>query len=136
METITHVGCAFKDNRGEIYNLFEGQLSHVAMITSKRGSVRANHYHKLDHQYIYLVSGAYETHSVDVRNPSKRQVLNVRQGDIVDTPPMIAHVQKFTEDSVFLAFSTRLREEGKYEDDTISYPVIEGYLNKTLKTTE
>jgi hypothetical protein len=46
---------------------------------------------------------------------------------------MIAHAQKFTEDSVFLALSTRQREQGKYEDDTIAYPVIEGYLNPQLK---
>ena len=54
-------------------------------------------------------------------------------GDIVNTPPLTAHAQKFTEDSVFLALSTRQREEGKYEDDTIAFPVIEGYLNKELK---
>ena len=61
-------------------------------------------------------------------------MLRVKPGDIVDTPPLTAHAQRFTEDSVFLAFSTRLREQGKYEDDTIAFPVIAGYLNKTLKT--
>ncbi len=134
METLRHIESAFKDARGDIYNLFEGQLGHVALITSKKGSIRANHYHKQDQQYIYLVSGAYESYSCDVRNPAKKQILKVRPGDIVETPPMIAHAQKFTEDSVFLAFSTRLREQGKYEDDTIAFPVIDGYLNKELKS--
>lgn len=134
METLRHIDPAVTDARGAITNLFEGRIEHIALITSKKGSVRANHYHKEDHQYIYLVSGAYESHSRDVRNPGKIQVLKVRPGDIVDTPPMIAHAQKFTEDSVFLALSTRQREHGKYEEDTIAFPVIEGYLNPQLKT--
>lgn len=134
METIQHIEPAVVDNRGSITNLFEGPIGHIALIHSRKGSVRANHYHQEDHQYIYLMSGAYESHSCDVRNPQKRQILKVKPGDIVYTPPFTAHAQKFTEDSVFLALSTREREAGKYEDDTIAFPVIEGYLNPTLRT--
>ncbi len=133
METIRHIDPAVIDERGSITNLFEGRIEHIALITSKKGSVRANHYHKEDVQYMYLLSGAYETHSLDTRHPEKRQVLYVKPGDIVSTPPYIAHAQKFTEDSVFLALTTRQREKGKYESDTIAYQVIEGYLNPELK---
>ena len=134
METLKHINPAVKDARGLISNIFEGRIEHVALITSKKGTVRANHYHKQDHQYIYLISGAFESHSVDVQNPSKRQVLKVQPGDLVETPSLIAHAQKFTEDSVFLALTTRQREGGKYESDTIAFQVIEGYLNPALKT--
>lgn len=133
MEKLRHLDVAFRDPRGDIINVFEGKIEHIALITSKKGTVRANHYHKEDFQYIYLVSGAYESHSVNVRGPNKRQILQVRPGDIVETPPLIAHAQRFTEDSVFLALSTRQRESGKYESDTVAYQVIEGYLNPTLK---
>ena len=132
METLKHLDPAVADPRGTITNLFEGKIEHIALITSKKGSVRANHYHKEDHQYIYLVSGAYDSYSCDVNNPQKKQVLQVKPGDIVYTPPFTAHAQKFTEDSVFLALSTRQREHGKYEDDTIAFQVIEGYLNPQL----
>ena len=135
METLTHIPAAISDARGLITNVFEGRVEHVALITSKKGSVRGNHYHKQDHQYIYLVSGAFESHSVDVQNPGKKHVLNVKAGGLVNTPPMTAHAQKFTEDSVFLALSTRQREQGRYETDTIAYQVIEGYLNPSLKTS-
>ncbi|HPW77032.1 MAG: hypothetical protein BWY44_00301 [Candidatus Omnitrophica bacterium ADurb.Bin292] len=134
LETIKHIDPAFVDARGEIFNIFEGNIGHVAYITSKKGSVRANHYHKKDIQYMYLISGAYETHCCPVEDPSRKQVLKVKAGDIVKTPPMVAHAQKFTEDSVFLSLTTRMREEGKYEEDTIAFAVIDGYLNKELKT--
>ncbi|MBU9889957.1 MAG: hypothetical protein KTQ49_08845, partial [Candidatus Omnitrophica bacterium] len=100
----------------------------------KKGSVRANHYHQKDVQYMYLISGAYESHCCSVADPSQKRVLKVKAGDIVHTPPMVAHAQKFTEDSVFLSLTTRMREDGKYEEDTIAFPVIEGYINKELKT--
>ena len=132
-ETIRHIDPAVVDWRGEIHNIFEGTLGHVALITSKKGTVRANHYHKKDLQYIFLVSGAYESYCCDVRSPEKKQVLKVRPGDIVYTPPLIAHAQKFTEDSVFLALTTLQREKGKYENDTIAFQVIEGYINPALK---
>ena len=134
MEKKWHIDPAVKDVRGEITNVFEGRIEHIALITSQKGTVRANHYHKQDHQFIYLVSGAFESHSVDVKNPEKRQMLAIKPGDIVETPALIAHAQKFTEDSVFLALTTRQREQGKYEEDTIAYPVVEGYLNPVLKT--
>ena len=134
MEILKHIDPAVVDPRGAITNIFEGKIEHIALITSKKGTVRANHYHKEDHQYIFLVSGTYESHCCDVRAPSKKQVLQVRPGDIVYTPPLIAHAQKFTEDSIFLALSTRQREQGKYEQDTLAFQVIEGYLNPQLKT--
>lgn len=135
METLKAIGTALVDERGTITNIFEGRIEHVAFITSKKGSVRGNHYHKEDHQYIYLISGSYDSHCCDVRRPEKKQVLHVKAGDIVYTPPMIAHAQKFTEDSAFLALSTRQREGGKYEEDTIAFSIIEGYVNPSLKAT-
>jgi len=133
METIRHIDSAFADDRGDIFNIVEGNVGHVALITSKKGSVRANHYHKKDFQWIYLVSGAYESHSCPIDKPEEKQVLQVKAGDIVDTPPLIAHAQVFTEDSVFLALTTLQREEGKYENDTVAFPVVEGYLNPKLE---
>lgn len=133
-ETLRSIRPAVRDERGAITNIFEGSIGHTALITSKKNSVRGNHYHKKDHQYIYLVSGAFESHSCDVRDPQKKQVLKVKAGDLVDTPPLTAHAQKFTEESVFLALSTRQREEGKYEEDTVAFPLIEGYLNPQLQT--
>jgi len=134
MEKKWHIDPAFVDARGAITNIFEGRTEHIALITSKKGTVRANHYHKKDHQYIYLLSGAYNSHCVDIHDTSKRQVIPVKPGDIVETPALIAHAQEFTEDSVFLALTTRQREDGKYEEDTIAYEVIPGYLNAKLKT--
>lgn len=132
METLRHIDPAVVDIRGEIHNIFEGRIEHIALITSKKGTVRANHYHKKDHQFIYLISGAFNSHCCPVANPELKQVLTVGPGDIVETPALIAHAQEFTEDSTFLALTTCQREDGKYEEDTVAFAVIEGYLNPNL----
>ena len=61
---------------------------------------------------IYLVSGAYDSYSHPLNKPEEMHIIHVKPGDIVKTPPLVAHAQKFTEDSVFLAITTRMREEG------------------------
>lgn len=132
METVIHIDASFIDDRGEITNIFEGTIEHVALITSKKGTVRANHYHKHIHQYIYLISGELESHCCDIKSTEKKQMIIVKPGDLINTPPLIAHAQKFTQDSVFLALSTQKRLKGKYEEDTIAFSVIEGYINPDL----
>ena len=133
MEKIKHIDPAFIDERGVITNIIEGEIEHIAIITSKKGTVRANHYHKNIYQYIYLVSGELETHCCDINTPDKKIVQLVKPGDLIDTPPLIAHAQYFTQDSVFIALSTKKRLDGKYENDTIAFQVIEGYINPELR---
>ena len=133
METVKHIDPHFIDDRGQISNIFEGTIEHIAIITSKKGTIRANHYHKNIYQYIYLISGECETHSCDINCPEKKYVQLVKPGDLIDTPPYTAHAQRFTQDSVFMALSTRKRLEGKYEADTLAFTVIEGgYINPEL----
>ncbi|MFH2142214.1 MAG: cupin domain-containing protein [Bacteroidota bacterium] len=133
METVKHIDTSFIDERGEITNVFEGEIEHIAYITSKKGTVRANHYHKNIYQYIYLISGELETHCCNINYPEKKLVQIVKPGDLIDTPPLIAHAQLFLKDSVFIALSTKKRLDGKYENDTIAFQVIEGYINPELK---
>ena len=132
LESITHISPAHIDARGSIINMFEGEIQHIAHITSKAGSVRANHYHQTLHQYMYCISGEFESWSCDVNDPESKQMVIVKPGDIVSTPPGIAHAQRFTKDSVVIALSTTARSAGKYEDDTIAFKVVEGYINPEL----
>ncbi|MAE13840.1 hypothetical protein CMO92_04710 [Candidatus Woesearchaeota archaeon] len=124
-ETIKHIQPAFEDERGAISNILEEPVSHIAIITSKAGAVRANHYHPEQIQYIFLISGSYESHSKDLKaeNAETEKVV-VKGGDLAITPPMIAHAMKFTEDSVMLNITTGQREEENFEEHTVKYKLI------------
>ena len=124
-ETIKHIEPAFEDERGIIANILEEPITHVAIITSKKGAIRANHYHPEQMQYVYLVSGEYETVSKDLKDKNaKLESQTVKPGDLVITPPMIAHAMRFKKDSVLLNLTTGQRDSDKFSEHTVKYQVI------------
>jgi dTDP-4-dehydrorhamnose 3,5-epimerase-like enzyme len=125
LETVTMPEAAFGDERGDIINVLAEPINHVAVITSKAGSVRGNHYHPEDVQYCYLVSGRYESYARDMNEPEgviEKQV--VEAGSLVLSPPMVAHAQVFLEDSVFLALTLDARESRRFDEHTIRVKVV------------
>jgi dTDP-4-dehydrorhamnose 3,5-epimerase-like enzyme len=124
--TIKKIKAAFEDARGAITNVLEEPVSHIAIISSKKGSVRANHYHPKQIQYIYLISGSYEDVSKDLKKENTPVQKNtIVAGDLVITPPMIAHAMRFLEDSVMLNITTGNRDSDKFLEHTIPYKLIE-----------
>ena len=124
-ETVIKIKPAFRDGRGAISNIIDKPISHVAIITSKKKSVRANHYHPRQIQYIYLVSGKYESFSKDLRKEnSKTERRIVAPGSLVITPPMVAHAMRFLEDSVMLNMTTGSRDSDKFKGHTKKYKLL------------
>lgn len=109
------------DTRGEMIYLIEDavtSIQSVLLITSKKGSIRANHIHRKDSHYSYMLKGSMEysyREGGSNKSPIKRVV--VKKGEMVYTPPHEAHAMKFLQDSVFLAFTTEKRKRNKYEAD-------------------
>jgi len=124
-ETIKKIEPAFSDERGVISNVLEEPIKHVAIITSKAGSIRGNHYHPEQIQYVYLVSGKYESISKDLnKENAETETITVEAGSLVITPPMTAHALRFSEDSVFLELTTDSRDIKDYEKHTQKYKLI------------
>ncbi len=116
------------DERGEMSHLLEGKtpVTSVLLITSKKGAIRANHYHKKDTHYAYMLKGKMEYAYQDLKSKNKKkQSVIVEKGDVVCTPPMTIHAMRFLEDSVFLALTTEERDQKKYEKDTVRIKLID-----------
>lgn len=116
----------FTDSRGEISNLINGEvrIKSILLITCKKGATRANHYHKKDMHYSFLIKGKMEYVSKEVNSKSEPKTVIVSKGEMVYTPPMTIHAMKFLEDSVFLAFATEARAQNNYEGDLIRVKLI------------
>ena len=132
MKLYKNIKPEFVDARGEITMILDDGNTNIAsiiMITSKTGAIRANHYHKEDSHYCYMVSGKMEYTEEPVEG-GKRETVIVEASDMVYTPPMAKHAMKFLEDSVLWAFSTKSRIEGfgkadgAYERDTVKVKLI------------
>ncbi len=124
----------FTDHRGEMSYIIDGEaeINSILFITCNKGAIRANHYHKKSSHYSYLIKGSmeYSWYDVGVTLPVSRQEgkkikkIIVKAGDLIFTPPMVAHAMRFLEDSSFLTFDTKQRGKGKYEGDLIRVKVI------------
>lgn len=126
MQITKSIAGEFIDARGGIAKVLDDGhtvVRSILRITSKAGSIRSNHYHKVDSHYCYVESGALEYYEKPVVGGEMKKTI-LTKGDMVFTPPMIIHSMKFLEDSVLWAFSTQPRDQKNYEDDTVKVALI------------
>jgi len=114
----------FVDERGAIQNLVEVPFGSALVITSVKGAVRGNHYHKTDYHYAWLQRGGliYYHRPVGDTAPPKRWVIT--PGQIFYTPPMYEHAMHFTEDAVLIVFARNTRQMANYEEDVVRIPPL------------
>jgi len=109
----------FQDARGDITNLFLGGITSVSELTSKEGSVRANHYHRTDWHYTYVVSGTVHYFERAVGEAGVPEPQTFQDGQIFFTPPNREHAMLFGEDSVILTFARNRRDHDSHESDVV-----------------
>ena len=117
--TVKKIEPVHSDERGVITDILNENLGHVGIITCKKGSSRANHYHKKSIQYSYILSGKFEVlvaHSKDTKK-IERTILNT--GEIMTIQPEIVHTFNAIEDSVMLDMISQSRSGTGYEDDVV-----------------
>lgn len=115
------------DERGEMSHLLDNasNITSVLYITCKKGAIRANHYHKKDTHYSYMVNGSmeYAYQDVEGKNAKKHKII-VGKGEIIESPPMTMHAMRFLEDSSFIVLTTESRDQKKYEKDTVRVKLV------------
>ncbi len=52
------------------------------------------------------------------------KIVRVKEGQLIMTPPMVAHAMQFPEDSVFLTLTTEPRKQKNYEKDTVRVKLV------------
>ena len=113
----------YVDARGAITKILDDgktAIRSTLLITSRKGAVRANHYHKTDSHHVYMLSGKMEYSEHPVGSDARgAETVIVEAGDLLYTPPMVVHVMRFIEDSAFLALATNSRHQEAYEEDTV-----------------
>ena len=117
LEYKTRIEPSFVDKRGTITNVLEAPIEHVAFITSRKGSVRGNHYHVFETQYVYVIRGAFIAYSKDVTDPQgPTGRLEVVAGELLVTPPNVAHRHVYLKDTWLLNMDTAPRKRLEHED--------------------
>ena len=127
MKILRNIKPEFVDERGGIIKVLDDGLTvirSVLLITSKKGSARAGHYHKKDSHYSYLLSGRMEYTEYPLGKESQKETAILEPGDMVYSAQMTVHAMRFLEDSAFLALATESRRQTAYEEDTVRVKLI------------
>lgn len=130
----TKIKIATRDERGNISDIFYNHsIHHVAVINSKKGAFRGDHYHKFTTQHIFMAKGSlrYYYRKIDESNDKVKSVI-VREGEMVTTGPNEVHALEILEDNQFIAFSEGKRGGKDYESDTyrVSPSIMKAFREK------
>lgn len=115
----------FVDVRGAIIPLVDLDMKSAVLIESKKGSLRANHWHKTDWHYCYVLSGCIEYHHRPHGSDEEPERVMVRKGQMVFTPPMVDHAMYFPEDTKFVTLSRNPRSQEAYEADVVRIELVD-----------
>jgi quercetin dioxygenase-like cupin family protein len=86
----------FEDERGTINQLIHDGYKQINVITSKKGVIRGNHFHKLNNEAFYVVSGALE---VTVNGETH----TFSSGDFFGIEPNDMHSFFYLEDTILVS---------------------------------
>ena len=122
----------FLDERGVISNheLTE-PINLIGMIESKKGTIRANHYHPQQEQKCLFTKGQIIEIFQDIINPNApkiTQVVNAGQLSIIK--PNVAHTMVFTKDTTFLNL---VRGERNHENYGITHTIRHVFVDDKEK---
>ena len=114
-----------KDERGHIIELalINKHITTFLLITSKKGAVRANHYHRKDTHYTYLTSGLMKYTEQKLGSKKKTSKL-LKPGDLVVSEPGVIHAMEFLQDSEIIVITTESRKQKEYEQDTVRIKLV------------
>ena len=125
----------FIDTRGKISNYeLPEPINLIGYIESKKGTVRANHFHPVQEQKCLLVKGQFISLYKDLITKNSEIVTHVvNEGDLIVTKPNVAHAMVFTKDSIFLNLVRGEREHKNYGiTHTIPYQLVDEDVRKNL----
>ena len=122
----------FVDERGSISNheLTE-PINLIGMIESKKGTIRANHYHPQQEQKCLFTKGQIIEIFQDIINPNAPKITQVvNAGQLSVIKPNVAHTMVFTKDTTFLNL---VRGERDHENYGITHTIKHEFVDEKEK---
>ena len=125
----------FIDFRGKISNYeLPEPVNLIGYIESKKGTVRANHFHPIQEQKCLLVRGQFISVYKDLLEANSPIVTHVvNEGDLIVTKPNVAHSMIFSKDTIFLNLVRGEREHKNYGiTHTLPFRLVDEKIRKNV----
>ena len=109
----------FNDKRGYIQPISHDHKGSVVVIDTVPFVQRANHYHKEDYHYCYVISGKIHYYE----RPANTNIIPIETiytaGEMFYTGPMMEHCMYFDVPTTFLTLGGKTRMQEDYEADLV-----------------
>lgn len=119
IKSLIKLAKGFIDKRGKIIPICDQMMRSASLITTKKNHWRANHYHKSDWHYCYVIYGKFEYYYRKTGSKKKPKKLIVKKNELLFTGPKIDHAMLYTEKTAILVLSKNPRDQKTYEEDTV-----------------
>ena len=132
LEHVRNGSDEYVDQRGKISNheLTE-PINMIGLIDSKKGTIRANHFHPQQEQKCLFTKGQIIEVFQDILNPNSPKITQVvNQGQLSIIKPNVAHTMVFTEDTTFLNL---VRGEREHKNYGITHTIRHSLVNEKEK---
>ena len=120
------------DSRGKISNheLTE-PINLIGLIDSKKGTMRANHYHPMQEQKCLFTKGQIIEVFQDILNKNSPKITQVvNEGQLSIIKPNVAHTMVFSKDTIFLNL---VRGERNHENYGITHTIKHNFVSEKEK---
>lgn len=114
----------FANANGEITNLLLERFSSAAVISSTPGALRANHFHKTDFHYAFVVSGTVEYFHRPVGSSAAPERCVFTPGQVFFSPPMVEHAMFFPHGGTILTLARNIRDTAHHEEDVVRVELV------------
>ena len=105
------------DARGNITSIVDYPVQNVSIIDSVKGSIRSNHFHKVDFHFMYVLEGSIDYFFKPIGSKEVRY-FKVLKGDTILSPANEIHGCYFPECTSLVVSSGFPRDQETYEADT------------------
>ena len=122
----------FIDSRGKISNheLTE-PINMIGLIDSKKGTIRANHFHPQQEQKCLFTKGQIIEIFQDILNPNSPKITQVvNEGQLSIIKPNVAHTMVFTKNTTFLNL---VRGDREHENYGITHTIKHSFVDEKEK---
>ncbi len=120
------------DSRGKISNHeLPEPINLIGLIDSKKGTMRANHYHPLQEQKCLFTKGQIIEVFQDLLNKNSPKITQVvNEGQLSIIKPNVAHTMVFSKDTIFLNL---VRGERDHENYGITHTIKHNFVSEKEK---
>ncbi|MBN1289305.1 MAG: cupin domain-containing protein [Actinobacteria bacterium] len=120
------------DDRGWVRRPFddgfleEGCVTNIHVVSIRSGSIRGNHYHRYQNEYVWVMTGRVELTAVDNETGGKEtmSIDGETDGIMVKVPPCVTHAFKNTGDRTAYLFCASVVLEKTEGRDSVRSQIV------------